>query len=399
MKYINLRRLSALTRTDLVIESCDGVLTPLFHSLGDSPLMCSPALRESLRDGAAGSDVPFVIRDGFGVYFAAVASESGILYIGPLYFFLLPTGKQQEFLRYYGANAESARTAHSSTLPEMHDLILLAASLFCRKSFSDCELPLLGRHTELSEQDSRTDQSDFVIREETQDDDKAYRHSYHEEQQLMQAIRTGDADTAVIVAESMDSDSGRLSKQSIRHWKNVAVIGLSLCARAAIEGGLPPSYAYRVSGYYIQKCDAQTDEARVRQYRNDGLRELAGQVSSHLNRKNSSVYTERCKDYIRKHFREKIYLDNIAEALGISPGYLSKLFHRETGTRIQDYVTEIRIDRASNLLLYSELSLAEIAEYVNFPSQSYFGQAFRKHKGCTPRHFRELNQSKEYWEK
>ena len=81
---------------------------------------------------------------------------------------------------------------------------------------------------------------------------------------------------------------------------------------------------------------------------------------------------------MRKHYREKIYLEDIAEALGISPTYLSKLFKKETGQCLQDYINEERVFRAANLLIYSELSLTEIAEYVHFPNQSYFGKIFKQ---------------------
>ena len=54
-----------------------------------------------------------------------------------------------------------------------------------------------------------------------------------------------------------------------------------------------------------------------------------------------------------------------------------------------------RVKRAANLLLYSDLSLTQIAEYVNFPNQSYFGRLFKKYKNMTPRTFRDSYKNKE----
>ena len=54
---------------------------------------------------------------------------------------------------------------------------------------------------------------------------------------------------------------------------------------------------------------------------------------------------------IRKHFREKIYVEDIASALGISEGYLSRVFKKETGGSIQDYVNQVRVNRAADLLI------------------------------------------------
>ena len=97
-----------------------------------------------------------------------------------------------------------------------------------------------------------------------------------------------------------------------------------------------------------------------------------------------------------KHYREKIYLEDIAENLGVSSTYLSRLFRKETGICLQDYITEFRVERAANLLIYSNESLPRIAEYVNFPSQSYFGKVFKKYKQMTPRKYRELHKPREF---
>ena len=95
-------------------------------------------------------------------------------------------------------------------------------------------------------------------------------------------------------------------------------------------------------------------------------------------------------DYVGKNYRYKIYLEDIAESMGISPSYLSRLFHSETGEKLQDYISRVRVMRSIELLLYSEMSLSEIAEYVGFPNQSYFGKMFRKYMSTTPRNYRDI---------
>ena len=77
--------------------------------------------------------------------------------------------------------------------------------------------------------------------------------------------------------------------------------------------------------------------------------------------------------------------------LKISESHLSRAIHHETGVTLQEYVVKVRIERASNLLRYSEESISTIGDYVGFPSQSYFGAVFRKFTGLTPRAFREAN--------
>ena len=241
------------------------------------------------------------------------------------------------------------------------------------------------------------EQVNFVLKEEREDDEQLYRHTYYEEQMLMQAVREGKAKDALRLVLDMDRDSGRLAlHDEIRHWKNLAIVGISLCARAAIDGGVSPQTAYRASGYYIQKCEEQRDIAGILSLRNQAIEDLTQRVSAKLNGRGTSSYVSRTKDYVRKHYRGKIRLNPIAESLGINPNYLSRLFRQETGEHLFDFVNRVRVERAASLLIYSDMKLNQIAEYVHFPTQSYFGKMFKRFKGVTPRVFRERNRSKEY---
>lgn len=82
--------------------------------------------------------------------------------------------------------------------------------------------------------------------------------------------------------------------------------------------------------------------------------------------------------------------------LGISASYLSRTFKRETGVILQEFINDVRVERAANLLIYSEESLPGIAEYVNFPSQSYFGKIFKQKMNMTPKQYRERYKPAEF---
>ena len=63
---------------------------------------------------------------------------------------------------------------------------------------------------------------------------------------------------------------------------------------------------------------------------------------------------------------------------------------------LQDYVVQIRVEHAANLLTFSNESISTISDYVNFPSQSYFGKMFLRYKNMTPREYREVHKPKEF---
>lgn len=158
-----------------------------------------------------------------------------------------------------------------------------------------------------------------------------------------------------------------------------------------------PAAACRLSGFYINKSTACKDITQILIYRNHAVEELAKRVSGQKGKRHTSSYTEQCKDYVYGHYREKIYLDDIADTLGISSSYLSRLFKKETGRSLQDFINDVRIEKAANLLIYSEETLPGVAEYVNFPSQSYFGKVFKQKMQMMPRQYREMHKPAEFY--
>ena len=385
----HIRMLCTVIKVDLVYESPEGKLTAFFDSVPDSPLMQSAPLRQTLRAGIGRQRAPYLHKEKNGVFFAALHAENGFLYMGPMCSEKLNSVRRRQFYDGFGIDPGSARTLPSFTLVEIRNMILLTNSALKNGNLENEELLHLNQLVSHKEKDFYTEQTRFVLKEEAENDDEAYRHSYYEEQLLMQAIREGRTEDAIRLTENMDKDSGRLAGAELSHWRNLAIIGISLCTRAAIEGGLSPEEGYRLSGYYIQKCDLSHDPAHVLHHRNRAIEELTVRVRSAAEKPRGSGHVERCKDYVRKHYREKIYLEDVAEVLEISPTYLSRLFKKETGQCLQDYINAERVRRAADLLTYSTLSLTDIAEYVHFPNQSYFGKIFKQQKHMTPKEYRD----------
>lgn len=382
-----IRILSNVSAADILHEAEDGQLTAYYNNTEDSPLMYSSRLRETLK--AEIKNGLSLYSDSYGCYYAAVRTENDCYFIGPMCHEKLTPFRAKEMVRSYGLSGADVRGFPVFTLPEIRDRTLL---LYTSVTGQEADPSLISSTFNLSayhSDDEKRDQQKFILKEEEENDNVFFRHSYHEELLLLQSVREGRAEDAIRLAEAMDHDIGRLSRNYIRHRRNLAIVGITLCARAAIEGGISPEAGYRISGYYIARLDASQDAAQMLYLRNKAIEDLAGRVAERLNKSASSSYVEKTKDYIRKHYREKIYLADAADSLGISEGYLSRLFRKETGGTFQDYINEERVARAANLLLYSDYSLNQIAEYVNFPNQSYFGKIFKKHKGMTPKAFRD----------
>lgn len=96
------------------------------------------------------------------------------------------------------------------------------------------------------------------------------------------------------------------------------------------------------------------------------------------------------KAYISENYMKPISLDIIADDLSMNPKYLSQLFKSETGKNISDYIAELRIEKAKELLIGTDMRVIEIAEHIGIPSRATFLRVFQKIENITPTEFRNI---------
>ena len=92
--------------------------------------------------------------------------------------------------------------------------------------------------------------------------------------------------------------------------------------------------------------------------------------------------------YIRSNFGGNLSLDFLAEQAHISREYLSRKFKNYTGTNLSDFITEVRIERAKQLLRSSTHSITDISSYCGYTSLGNFQRFFKKLTGCSPSEYR-----------
>ena len=81
---------------------------------------------------------------------------------------------------------------------------------------------------------------------------------------------------------------------------------------------------------------------------------------------------EKVKTYIETHFKEEMTRESLASEVFMNPDYLSKLFKKNTGSSLMDYVTKVRIERAKELLERTVLPISEIAIETGYSNTAYF---------------------------
>ena len=94
------------------------------------------------------------------------------------------------------------------------------------------------------------------------------------------------------------------------------------------------------------------------------------------------------KHYILKHIQENIYVEEIADEVHLNAQYLMRLFRKETGFSILEYITEERIKLAKELLIQTDYPINRVADNVGYGNYSYFTKIFKKNVGQAPAAFR-----------
>ena len=117
--------------------------------------------------------------------------------------------------------------------------------------------------------------------------------------------------------------------------------------------------------------------------------DFANRMSQLDPRQNYSAPVIQILDYINNHLHEPLNLTILASVSNLTPAYLSYLFKKETSVNLTAYIKKQKLNAAKTMLMYSQMGSSEIAEYLNFASQSYFIACFKKETGQTPLQFRQ----------
>ena len=362
--------------------SCYGVLAEQ-----SNPLILSEELRELLKNRIMNQKTPVIYQDENKVIFCGMREKmTKMLLLGPI---CIEDMSYVEIHRYCKAyQIENEQCPPKLKLQNLLALLELLSYIKIEEKYEDEEIldanGLIEKQEIGLEADVRIDIEDI------------YHHTYQEEVKTMDYIREGNLEEVVGAVELLASTAGKLSENEIRNERNLGIYSITLATRAAIEGGAAPAKAYKLSDLYINKIDQCKRMTEIFEYRKRSLYDFAKLVVEEREKRANSRYTEQCKEYIRKYYHQKICIPDIAEALGVSESHLSRIFKKETGESIQKYSMHMRIERAENLLKYSEASLTEISEYLCFSSQSHFGKVFKVYKNMTPKQYRDYYKSPEF---
>lgn len=235
---------------------------------------------------------------------------------------------------------------------------------------------------------------EFVYKEFLRKEENILRAPYNPELEFYSVIKSGDlAKTEELCRDTFSEKKGlgKLSENSMQNLKYHFAITVALIARYCIDGGMDVSTSYALSDFYIQKADVSKTPKELDELHSQVAMDYARRMKKLRKDKICSIHVVRCIDYIHDHLHSRITINELAELVELEPSYLSRLFKKEAGVTISEYIQQLKIEAAQNMLLYSDFTPARISTILAFPDQSYFTQVFKKYTGVTPRKFQSMH--------
>lgn len=214
------------------------------------------------------------------------------------------------------------------------------------------------------------------------------------EQALLRMIRNGDLNYQGVLQDSAKVFTGkqRLAGDALQHAKLGQVQFVALCCNAALDGGLSAEVAYNRKDAYIQDIEHAKSITEITQI---GINMYVDYITlvhkQRINPTYSKAIQSTC-DYIENHLNEKLPVETLANRVGYSCYYLSRMFKKETGFSIDEYTRNVKIERAKLMLSSSQDSIQDISDALGFGGRNYFTSIFRKITGMPPAAYRKKYQ-------
>lgn len=197
-----------------------------------------------------------------------------------------------------------------------------------------------------------------------------------EEYSFFEAVKDGNIEA---VSKNLKEEAftnpegmGILSKNPLTNLKYHFVVTVALVTRYCIDGGMETEQAYRLSDFYIIHMDACSTIQEISDLHHEMALDFTGKMR--LLQKNAALSkpVAQCIDYIYAHISARITVEDLAVYTNLSASYLSRLFKQNLGVSISDYIREKKIEKAQNLLRFSDLPTFRLQTIYHFLPESFY---------------------------
>jgi AraC-like DNA-binding protein/ligand-binding sensor protein len=209
------------------------------------------------------------------------------------------------------------------------------------------------------------------------------------ERMLLASLRRGDSETGKRIITDLIDTLSRTISDDYNYLRFRAVELVVLLFRAAMSPDTAKDNALlETNNRYLKRIQETKNIGELTAVLNTIVERTAGQIFSFQGIRHASVL-RRAERYIWENYTRKISLQEIARASGLSAPYFSTVFKEEMGENLSNYLNRLRVEKASSMLIETDLSLGEISGSCGFEDQSWFSKIFKYYAGISPGKFRE----------
>lgn len=330
----------------------------------------------------------YEIEDRAEVLWLVFPSQGRLFVIGP-YLDELPTrAKQLQVLSAVGLPEDALnglRDYHASVPSAVRAQVLLAA-----EGILDClDLPP-NRHPLIRIVISNTDNHAAKKGPEHQYPSSVYIERTHDLENLFaEAVYLGNLSEALLLLKELLVRAGPRDGKITLYRKQIEnTIVRTRMRVAAREAGVPSPELDALTQEYCMR----TETARSIEQANRLMYELTERICSLVAKQRLSSYSpliRKAMHHVNQHLQEELSVVGIARDIGVSPNYLSARFSKECGQKLSTYITDVRMQRAANLLRNSNMSILDICMSVGISDSSYFSRQFKKKYNMSPSNYRD----------
>ncbi|SFK99329.1 AraC-type DNA-binding protein [Paenibacillus sp. 1_12] len=216
------------------------------------------------------------------------------------------------------------------------------------------------------------------------------RYPFQLEREIIQKMRTGEQEEAVVAVKAFLKALQENNALEIDVQTAMLTL-LGSIHHAIMLSGVNPGRIYKDLNMFDELSQIREPDQMSKWFDLKVIQPYIREMEARSDYENKRM-VERLMIYMQEQYMTELSLDQCAEQFGTNSYYLSRTFKRVVGKNFIDYLTELRLEKAKELLSDTEWKINEVAERVGY-QHSYFNRIFKKQEGVTPTHYREISKN------
>ena len=196
---------------------------------------------------------------------------------------------------------------------------------------------------------------------------------------IMGTINDGDFEELDYLIDTIFHEFWTMPDQQVKH---LCIDMFSMLGGRMIKMGLDP-WGGRGEQVSYQSIMSARNRRELKKITKERMDNIISQVKEKRNF-NSKNFVEEAVKYLKGHFSEEISLEYMAGKVFLNQAYFSRLFKQYTGVTFTDYLIELRMEKAKELLSQGSYKVYEVSRLVGYKNEKYFFRIFKQYAGCSP---------------